>query len=100
MDPVERADHNFVYKGEHFDEEEGRTFNEGVGDLSCRVDGPYTFAHFKPTEEELALLNEGGLIELHVVGHPLPPVGLEVVHEDPEDDIDMEVSPNGDGPSA
>lgn len=99
MDPVARDDHNYTYRGEHYDDEEGRTINEGVGDLSCRVDGAYTFAHFKPTEEELALLNEGGVVELHILGHPLPPLGLDAVPENPEDDIDMEISTNGDGPN-
>jgi hypothetical protein len=98
MEPIQRADHNHIYKGEHYSEEEGRTVNEGVGDLPCRIDGAYTFAHFRPTEEELELLNEGGVVELHIMGHPLPPLGVEVVHEDPEDDIDTTISPNGDGP--
>jgi hypothetical protein len=83
MEPIARADHNHIYKGEHYRRGGGPTVNEGVGDLSCRVDGMYTFAHFRPTEEELELLNEGEVIELHVMGHPIPPLGVEVVPRKP-----------------
>lgn len=93
MDPVERMDHNFTYKGE-YEDEAGKIANPGVGDLSCRVVENYTFAHFKPTEEELALLNDGGVVELHIVGHPIPPLGMEVVTRQPEPPQD-EGSQNG-----
>lgn len=92
MDPVEHFTHNHTYGGEQRDEETGEvTANEGVGDLSCRVDGKYTYAHFSPDEEELELLNNGGVIELHIIGHPIPPLGLEVVQGEP--------SRNGDQPT-
>lgn len=80
MDPIEREDHNYTYVGEHEDPNTHEIHNKGVGDLSVRVEeGGYVFSHWKPSDEELALLNEGGVIEMHIIGHPIPPVGLEVV---------------------
>lgn len=80
MDPIKRDDHNYTYVGEHVVPETHERVNEGVGDLSCRVEeGGYIYSHWRPTDEELQLLNQGGVIELHVVGHPLPPLGMEVV---------------------
>lgn len=70
MEPVQRNDHNFTYKGRPQDD---------IGDLHCRVEGEFTFAHFKPSEDELRRLNEGELVQLHIIGHPIPPVGIEVV---------------------
>jgi hypothetical protein len=69
MIPLMRSDHNFVYYGP----------TDEIGDLSCRVDGIETFSHWRPSEEELELLNRGGSVELGITGHPIPPVRINVV---------------------
>jgi hypothetical protein len=66
--PVARTDQNFVYHGP----------SEDIGDLPCRVDGAQTTSHWRPSEEELAVLNDGGLVELTVIGHPMQPVAVNV----------------------
>lgn len=91
MDPVSRSDHNFTYKGEHFDEELGRLVNVGVGDLSCYrdLDDGVVWAHWKPSPEELAILNAGGHITVGVWSLPIPPLSVKAVAAD---------SPNGGDP--
>lgn len=76
MDPVHRTDHNHVYKAP--------PGSDDIGDLHCRVDGAVTYSHWLPSQDELKMLNEGGHIQLHVMGHPHPPVGLDVVEALPK----------------
>jgi hypothetical protein len=68
MDPIETTESNFVYRGPTPD----------IGDLHCHVDGPRTDSVWKPTEEELAFLIDGGNVLLSVYGHPHPPVAVSV----------------------
>lgn len=43
------------------------------------VDGrPAIVSFWKPTAEELAMLNAGGSVALWVLGHTMPPVSMEV----------------------
>lgn len=39
---------------------------------------PLVKSYWRPTEEELAALNAGGLVALSVVGSTMPPVALDV----------------------
>jgi hypothetical protein len=56
------------------------------GELWVRVDryGAYKQHNFawKPDAEQLALLNAGGVIEVHIVNEYMPPVGVSVVKQD------------------
>lgn len=56
------------------------------GDLSVREDtyGPYHQLNFawKPDVTELAALNAGGHIEVHLVHDVMPPVGVSVIAGD------------------
>lgn len=88
MYSLSRLDHNFTYHGP----------TEDIGDLSCRVDGGVVCSHWRPTEDELKLLNEGGCLELAIVGHPIPPVSLIVVKADqPEVESTWKRPREGDG---
>lgn len=71
MNPIKTAESNFVYKGPTSD----------IGDLHCHVDGLRTDSVWKPTEEELRFLVDGGSILLSVWGHPHPPVSLSVTDQ-------------------
>lgn len=46
------------------------------------------FAYFKPTQEELDLLNAGGYLELNQVGTIVQPFSLQVWADDPEETPD------------
>jgi hypothetical protein len=71
MEPIKRSTHNFVYRGPTPD----------IGDLSCERGGGVVRSHWQPSEEELAVLNEGGSVELGIWGmEPIPPVSLGVRH--------------------
>lgn len=53
------------------------------GHLAIRDDpGPYMVSRWEPTPDELRLLNQGGSVELTVVGGVHPPVALIVVPQD------------------
>lgn len=39
---------------------------------------PAVVSFWKPTAEELAMLNAGGAVQLWIVGHTMPPVALAV----------------------
>ncbi|MGY3393405.1 hypothetical protein ACVWW6_005996 [Bradyrhizobium sp. USDA 3311] len=66
------------------------------GDLWVRVDryGPYKQHNFawKPDAEQLALLNGGGEIEVHLICDFMPPVGVSAVKRDeqPEPEVRRE----------
>jgi hypothetical protein len=91
MEPVKRSDHNHVYKGEHFDQKLGRVVNKGVGDLSCFRERPgLVRGHWKPSPEELAILNAGGHVEVGVWTEPIPPLSVNAIAAD---------EPNGGDPS-
>jgi hypothetical protein len=69
-----------------------RTWDESqdgsCGDLWVREDtyGRYAQKNFayRPSQEELAKLNAGGVIEVHIVSDMMPPVGVSVVTETDE----------------
>ncbi len=48
----------------------------GIVQLSENSVGPAVISAWKPTPEELAMLNAGGPIYLHVIGRTQPPVML------------------------
>lgn len=73
MDPVKRSDHNFNYLGP----------TDEIGDLSVRRTSKGAFSHWRPTEAELAILNQGGVVELGVYQAPMPPVSVGVVPVEP-----------------
>lgn len=69
MEPVERRHHNHVYKSP----------DDSVRDLSgYAVEGAFS-SHWRPTSEELAVLVEGGDVELTVFAQPVPPVTVKVI---------------------
>lgn len=84
MEHVKQESHNVTFKGER--EEEGETVLQGVGDLSAeRYEspwGPAVRSHWKPDEEDLRILNEGGLVQLEVVSAVTPPVRVTVAEPD------------------
>lgn len=81
MKHINRSDHTAVIKGER--EEGGVTVLPGVGDLSARMhaDGgrPCITSHWQPDEDDLKILNEGGVVELDVLSSQTPPVRVSVV---------------------
>lgn len=82
MKHIKRAEHNQEIVGERV--EDGETVLEGVGNLSAFVgedtDGtPVTRSHWAPDEEDLKILNEGGVIEVDLMTHRIPPQRLTVV---------------------
>lgn len=81
MNPVTRRDHNFVYEGPSPD----------VGDLSCYRELGEVWSHWKPTEEELEQLVDGGHVALGLFHEPIPPVSLEVVPAESEPGSNSEV---------
>jgi len=89
MNPVERSDHDVVYKGEH-EGPDGVLYNEGVGDLSCRrvqtESGTAIVAHFRPSLEELQILTRGGHVELAIFTEPIPPISIVAVPQPEESD--------------
>lgn len=75
MDPIEKEEHNFTYKGPSPD----------VGDLTGirNDDGSFT-SHWRPSPEELegmadAIQNGDFAIELTIHSSPIPPVSMSVV---------------------
>lgn len=69
MEPVKRIHHNKVYKGN----------GPGVGDLSgYAAEGQFS-SHWRPNSEEIAVLVEGGDIEVTVFQEPIPPLGVGVI---------------------
>ena len=68
MNPVERSHHNFTYKGNGAE----------IGDLSCFKGEGSASSHWKPTMEELAVLEAGGDVELRIFTEPIPPVDVGV----------------------
>ncbi len=74
MDIIKPENHNFTYVGDA---------SQGIVDLPVRVGqdehGCRTITSaWKPTEEELLKLLNGGCVELSVLGHSQPPVMLSV----------------------
>jgi hypothetical protein len=69
MDPVSRRDHNFVYQGP----------TPEIGDLPCYRQPGEVWSHWKPTPEELELLNHGGHVALGLFHEPIPPISIGVV---------------------
>lgn len=69
MEPVKRSHHNTTYKGP----------TPEIGDLSAyEVEGQVS-SHWRPNSEELAVLVEGGDIEVTVFATPIPPIGVGVI---------------------
>jgi hypothetical protein len=53
-----------------------------IGDLVCERVKPGVIRSFwKPTDEELHVLAGGGVLELVILGEPIPPVALNIVTE-------------------
>lgn len=89
MKIIERREHTTKIRGER--EEDGEVVLKGVKDLPAKVheeDGrPCITSHWQPDEEDLQILNEGGCIELDVLGSQLSPVRVSAVPaEEPEED--------------
>lgn len=80
------------------------------GDLWVREDNHGRFDQmnfaYRPTPEELAILNAGGVLEVHIISGVMPPVGVSVV-SDTDEGLEMKpaedrkadppVSPHGGG---
>lgn len=95
MKHIERSDHTTKIRGERI--EGGEVVLEGVGDLSARVhreeDGtPVTTSHWQPDEDDLRILNAGGVLELDLLTHRIPPQRITAVPLEPrrEDVIEAE----------
>lgn len=87
MKHIARADHTHKIRGERV--EDGETILEGVGDLSARVhrelDGtPVTTSHWQPDEDDLRILNAGGVLELDLMTHQIPPQRITAVPLEPD----------------
>jgi hypothetical protein len=76
MRPVKRSDTPGTYVGEH--KEGDRVVNKGVGDLPYKIEDGAVTSYWKPSDQELEILNAGGLVELGVSASPLPPVRVNV----------------------
>jgi hypothetical protein len=62
-----------------------------VGDLRCRREQPgQIVSWWRPSRDELALLNAGGLVRLDLHCEPIPPVAVNV-DPDPDQDQDLAV---------
>jgi hypothetical protein len=73
VNPVKTADTNFCYTGPIPE----------IADLPCRVEGHNTSSTWELTSDELEQLYlHGGRLRLTIIGHPIPPVMLEVVSSD------------------
>ena len=77
MLPVTTGRKNFTYKGPSPD----------IGDLDGEIQqgGNAFFSWWKPSPEELEVLNDGGLIELGVWQHPIPPFAINAVTKEEAD---------------
>lgn len=73
MRPVERSDHNFTFIGN----------GEDVGNLSCFKDEDgAVVSHWRPSPEEIAVLEAGGDVELRIFADPIPPVNVGIAAND------------------
>jgi len=74
MNPIEHISNNHVFKAPEGMKE--------CDDLSVTVGNwsgyPCIVSHWKPSPEELKLLNEGKPVQLTIVGRSMPPVSLMV----------------------
>lgn len=69
MEPVKRSHHNKTYHGP----------TPEIGDLSgYEVEGGFS-SHWRPNSEELAVLVEGGDIEVTIHQTPIPPIAVGVI---------------------
>jgi len=76
MLPVDNARCNFTYTGPTADIGDLRV--ERTKDLCSGASVVRSF--WRPSSEELQLLNDGGLVELDILGmEPIPPVALNVI---------------------
>lgn len=72
MNPVRTAVTDVVYRG-----------SGEVGDLWChRVEPGLIMAVYEPRPDELEKLNEGGKVVLWLYTEPIPPISMEVHHEE------------------
>lgn len=85
MKPVKRSDHNKTFIGER--QEGDAVVLPGVGDLSVKIHtgdlGPIVTSHWRPSEEELAVLNAGGVVEVDLYTPRIPPVAINVAPAEP-----------------
>jgi hypothetical protein len=80
MEIVKPNNHNFNYIGDA---------SRGVADLPCRIGedaelGRTITSAWKPSEDEMLMLMNGGTVELMIVGHGQPPVMLSVAPAQPD----------------
>lgn len=69
MKPIKTETTGIVYRGP----------TPEIGDLWCeRVTRGEIRSFWKPSEDELAILNDGGCIQLDVLTEPLPPLAVNV----------------------
>jgi hypothetical protein len=69
MKPIKTVDTEIVYRGP----------TAGIGDLWChRVEPGQIRSFWKPSEDELRVLNEGGCVELDLYNEPIPPMSVNV----------------------
>lgn len=69
MKSVTRKDHKVVYRGP----------TPEIGDLACRREEPGVISsHWKPSAEELAVLNDGGSVQVTIWSEPIPPLAVNV----------------------
>jgi hypothetical protein len=91
MKAITRSDHTDNIIGEREDGN-GDTILQGVGNLSAKVHttqyGKTFTSHWQPDEDDLALLGQGGVIELDVIGEVLSPVRVSVTPAEPGADVE------------
>lgn len=99
MKPVIRKDHNDQFVGER--REGDAIVLEGVGNLSVRKQkgdhGPEVVSHWLPSEEELAVLNDGGHVEVTLVTPRIPPLAVNVEPAEQPDPKPGPPTPSGGG---
>lgn len=70
MRVVKTSTCNMVYKGNP---------REAIDDLVCeRLQKGYIRSFWRPSRDDLALLNEGAVIALDILTEPIPPVAMIV----------------------
>ena len=88
MKPIKTATTGIVYRGP----------TPEIGDLWCeRVQRGEIRSFWKPSEEELTVLNDGGCIQLDVLTEPLPPLAVNVSTAEAEGEHPFKRDPRLDG---
>lgn len=71
MEPVRHAGCNFVYRGPTAD----------IGDLHCHVRGNTTEVVYELDDADRERIANGGRVMLGILGHPIPPLSMQVIDE-------------------